>query len=104
VALNPDLEGKLIPSSSVEGQRRANLVRCDYFALELISGEAETFDFDTRGESFSVVTVLNGKAQIRGDGWEAELGHFESLLIPAISGEHRLELKDASRVLRAFVP
>jgi mannose-6-phosphate isomerase len=104
VALNPDLEGKLISSASFEEQHRANLVSCEYFSLELISGQAETVKFDTNGESFSVLTVLDGTAQIKGDGWQSELGHFESLLIPAVSGEHHMELKETSRILRAFVP
>jgi mannose-6-phosphate isomerase len=104
VALNPDLEGQLISGSSFEGKPRAGLVSCDYFSLELISGEEAAADFDTQGESFSVLTVLDGKALIHGDGWQSEVGRFESLLVPAACGEHRLEILETARVLRAFVP
>jgi len=104
MALNPDLEGRLIPGSSCKGKQWTRLVNCEYFALELISGKTETMEFDTQGESFSVMTVLDGKAQIYGDGWTSELGHFESLLLPAVCGEHHLELMGTSRVLRAYVP
>ena len=104
VALNPDLEGKLIPGSSFKGKQRASLVSCNYFSLELISGEAEAIGFDTQGKSFSVLTVLDGKVLVQGDGWQSELGHFESLVIPAVCGKHRLDLLETSRVLRAYVP
>jgi hypothetical protein len=70
----------------------------------MIYGEKESFNLDTRGESFSALTVLNGKVDISGDRWQFELGRFESLLIPAVCGEYRVEFLGTSHALKAFVP
>ncbi len=104
VALNPDLKGELIPSSTFTGEQKANLVISDYFSLELISGDFGTASFDTSGNSFSAFTVLEGETFLWGNGWQFKLERFESLLIPAVCGRFQVEWGETGRALRAHVP
>ncbi len=104
IALNPNLEGNLISGSKFADKKKANLVTSEYFSLDLIVGNSETMDFDTRGESFSAFTVLDGDVFISGNGWQFDLGRFETLLVPAICGKYDVELVGSVRALNAFVP
>ena len=105
VVLNPDLEGNLIPASAAKEFGKSNLVASDYFVLELIVGkEGNVFRGDTRGESFSAITALDGSIFIRGKEWRFELEHFETMLIPAVGGEYAIEFSGSARALNAFVP
>ena len=104
IALNPDLEGKLISGSAFKGASRTSLVSCDYFTLELLSGEVESIPFDTQGKSFSALTVLEGQATLSGEDWQFVLERFESLLIPAACHEFQIEFSERARALRVFVP
>ena len=104
IVLDPNLVGRLIPGSKFIENNRANLIASDYFSLELITGDSETMDFDTRQESFSVFTVLDGEVSISGDDWRFELARFETLLVPAICGKYQIEILGKARALNAFVP
>lgn len=101
ITLNPNLEGALISSTSFADKKKANIVTSEYFSLDLLSGISKTMDFDTCGEAFSVLTVLDGKSFVRGDGWKFELAGFETLLIPAICGKYQVELFGDTKALSA---
>lgn len=81
----------------------AVLVQCPYFTLELARAEQQSITFDTQGESFHALTVIDGAARVVGDGWSERLGRFESLVVPAQAGAYRVMPEGACRLLKASV-
>jgi mannose-6-phosphate isomerase len=79
------------------------LTSCPYFALERFGpGPAA---LGTPRPSFDALTLVEGAAVLRGDGWSEELGRFESAVVPAEAGAYRIEARgDTYRALVARVP
>ena len=82
------------------GTASAKLVSSDYFTLEKIVPNEPTSD-NTAGESFHALTVVEGNAQVVGDGWSVSLGEYESLMIPACTGEYKIQKQTGCVLLRA---
>lgn len=85
---------------------RFYLAACCYFALEswIISGITR---FETDGESFNLMTVVEGTLGLRygEDGDEnLEVGYGETVLLPAELGLCLLTASSRCKVLRAYVP
>ena len=93
-----------IPVPGEEG--RFYLAACRHFALELwdISSAQR---WQTDGESFSLMTVVQGTARLRygEDGEEeVEVGYGDTVLLPAGLGWCMWETPARCKVLRAYVP
>ena len=56
------------------------------------------------GRSLEVVTLLEGEAQVSGDGWTERLAQWETLVVPASAAEYRIEGTAAGRVCIGSVP
>jgi mannose-6-phosphate isomerase len=82
---------------------RAELTTCPFFTLELARAESAPVAFDTRGESFHALTVIDGACRVIGDGWSEDLERFESIVVPAGAGAYRVEPRGAYRLLKASV-
>jgi len=84
--LDPHADGKLSHSGSdFTGEKE--LFSCQFFKLELLSGLGSPAQRDTIGRSFQTLTVVEGDARVSGNGFQALLGRFETLLIPASIGK-----------------
>jgi mannose-6-phosphate isomerase len=100
-----DLEaiGKTLSRTPLVDDNQQRLVTCAYFNLDLISGQTDPVQLDTRGESFHALTVLEGQTRIEGEGWNIKLERFETALIPADCGTYQLKPLTSLQVLRASV-
>jgi mannose-6-phosphate isomerase len=80
------------------------LTSCRYFALE--QHGPDPAERGPARPSFEAVTVVEGAARLRGDGWSEALDRFESALVPAEAGAYRLEARGDGgyRALVARVP
>ncbi|BCY16780.1 mannose-6-phosphate isomerase [Leptolinea sp. HRD-7] len=77
-----------------------SLVTCDYFTLDKIV-PSEPVSTNTAGESFHALTVIEGSTQVDGNGWSVPLEKYESLMIPACSGEYTIQKQTGCQLLRA---
>jgi mannose-6-phosphate isomerase len=104
-AAKPELEGKLLAAPATAGPdgSLSELVRCDYFILELLCAASRPLELETGGGSFHALTLIEGAAALSGQGWSLELERFQTALVPASAGAYRLEAKDSCRALRARV-
>ena len=102
-ASKPELEGRLLAAPSAQDGSLKELVRCDYFILELLSVAEEDLRFETGGISFHALTLIEGSAELAGDGWAFELQRFQTALVPASAGAYRLRPRGSCRALRARV-
>ena len=57
-----------------------------------------------RGRSLEVVTVIEGTAQVSGDGWSERLARWETLIVPASAAAYRIEGIAAGRLCIGSVP
>jgi len=79
------------------------LVRCEYFALDLIGGESKSITLNTRGESFHALTIREGVARVEGDGWSQTLQRLETVIIPAACGAYTIRPQGKYLALKASV-
>lgn len=98
-ASKPSLQARLNPAPAVPTQG-VELLRSPYFRLEFLA-PAAAVESSPGGTSFHALTCLEGQVGVTGKGWQADLGAFQSLLIPADAGVYRLRCTPGSRILRA---
>jgi mannose-6-phosphate isomerase len=91
------------PDRPIGDGERQSLARCDYFALELLSGESRTISLDTGGRSFHLLTVIEGRMRVVGEGWSEELGLYDTAIVPAAAGAYRVEPVGSYKALKASV-
>ena len=88
--LNPTAEARIRPRPLVKDGSRMTLVTCPYFSLDLLCAQTNPVQLNTRGESFHTLTVIAGRTLVQGSGWSLSLGRYESVVIPAVTGEYWL--------------
>ena len=101
---NTGLTGKLVPSQHLADGEKRTLITGKYFKLELFAGENNRLLQDTNQESFHALTVIKGRATVKGVGWELALERFESAVIPAAVGSYQIDPRSSTRMLLASVP
>jgi mannose-6-phosphate isomerase len=97
--LNPEIAGELISSPA---EAHSTLAASQYFQLEKITGGP--VEINLRGQSFSLLTVVDGKARIHSADWLFDLARFETLVVPAVCSEFLVETPEDGTVLHAYVP
>jgi mannose-6-phosphate isomerase len=103
--LDPEGHGEVRPGYPEAAQfGRQNMVSCQYFSLDLLSGKNGSIPMDTTGTSFAAITVLEGSATLQGDRWSETLNRYETLLIPASCRVFSICLNTPVRALYARVP
>jgi mannose-6-phosphate isomerase len=73
----------------------------EYFTLQLGCAGPASMAFDTKGEAFHVVTVIQGTATLTGTGWTLPLNPYETAVIPAATGPYAFVAGDTTRFLLA---
>jgi len=99
----PDASASALPLPALTDGQPSLLCECPYFKLETLYAEKQPIEFDTKGESFHAITVLEGTARLVTPGGEVTLKRFETAVIPAACGAYRVEPVTAFRALRAGV-
>ena len=92
-----------LPLPTLGDGGRAELVRCDYFTLELLAGHSHSLELDTGGVTFHALTVIEGAARLQAGDQAIEIGKFQSVVAPASLGGYQLEPVGNCRVLKASV-
>lgn len=81
------------------------LVECQYFLTEVLQTSSAPLELQTTGESFHVVTVIEGEAELQQGSDSIVLGKFETALIPANAGSYTLKsTAGRMRALRSSLP
>ncbi len=99
----PSATGQASRQPQVKDGEVKTLVRCEYFALDLIGGESKSIALNTRGESFHTLTIREGAARVEGDGWSQTLRHLETVIIPASCGAYTIHPQGKYFALKASV-
>jgi mannose-6-phosphate isomerase len=100
---NPTLAGQMIPWRDQPDGQAQPLASCQYFTLERLAAQRQPIPLDTHGESFHALTVIAGSARLEGDGWQQELGHFETAVIPAACSAYRIIPLGEMQILKSSV-
>ena len=100
---NPALTGQMVPWQNLADGAVQPLASCQYFTLERLAGQHTPIALDTRGESFHALTVIAGGARIAGDGWQQELGRFETVVVPAACGAYQVIPSGEMQMLKSSV-
>ncbi|MET0645934.1 MAG: type I phosphomannose isomerase catalytic subunit [Pyrinomonadaceae bacterium] len=93
------------PAHELRGTAAAAALVCPYFELEVVSLGSEALDADTLGETFHVLTVTEGRAELSCDGESVPLAKYETALVAGGAGAYRVRAETGgARLLRAAVP
>lgn len=90
------------PPEMRDGEERL-LCKSDHFKLSLIKAVAQSISLNTNLETFHALTVIEGQARFQMGEDSMELMPFDTLLVPAFTGNYQLEPLGKCRVLKAFV-
>ncbi|MEW5986847.1 MAG: type I phosphomannose isomerase catalytic subunit [Chloroflexota bacterium] len=102
-AIDPQAGGQPIPAAQTQPDGRYPLVNCPYFHLELLTAHRQSLTLDTEGESFHALTILEGQAQMTGDGWDRQLGRFGTIVVPAGCDHYHIKPLTHLRLLKVKV-
>lgn len=78
-----DFTAPIIPPPAYGDGTLHTLVQCEYFTLELLTARTNQISLDTNGESFHAITVIEGKAILKSEKDQMELGKFQTAVVPA---------------------
>jgi mannose-6-phosphate isomerase len=97
------LSGRLLSAQPLKDGQSRELAACEYFRLELLSAQASPAAFDPQGETFHLLTAIEGQARLEGDGWGHSLARFETAVVPASAGAYRVIPEGGMKILVASV-
>lgn len=80
-----------------------SLTCCEFFSLALLSAEKELIHQDTAGQTFHALTVIEGETRVVGQGWVEQLGLYDTLLLPASTGQYTVKPLGKFQALKASV-
>ncbi len=92
------------PAPELKGTAAAPVLACPHFALDLLRLGREALDGDTRGETFHLLTVTEGGAELSCEGEALRLEKYETALVAGGARRYSLRADESARLLRAFVP
>jgi mannose-6-phosphate isomerase len=106
VAVTDPRQGAFVhPAPELSGTATAAALASPYFDLEVISLGREALGGDTEGETFHLLTVTEGSAELSCDGAAVRLDKFETALVAGGAGAYQMRADDGgARLLRASVP
>jgi mannose-6-phosphate isomerase len=96
-----EIEPPVIPLPECGEGAQQQLIRCDYFTLEMLCATTETIELDTRGESFHAITLIEGRAALQARKERLALDTFQTALIPASMGSYQFEPLSGCRALKS---
>ncbi len=92
---------ELIPTKLSENEER--LIDDFYFTTNRLTLKpGQSIELETHG-AFQVLTCLTGKVELVASDSTAQLGQWESLLVPALLGSYRIVAKSDCILLKSFV-
>ena len=91
----PDFTAPIISMPTYGDGTQDELVKCEYFKLELLAASSQPINLNTRKETFHAVTMIEGKARLQAGDEFVELEKFQTALIPASLGKYQFQPLDA---------
>ncbi len=98
--LDPSAQAKVLPQPELSDGGQQVLADCPYFRLMLLESQTKHVRFMADGQTFHILTCLEGRARLWGQGWELSLSPYESVIIPADCGTVSVR---GGRLLKASV-
>jgi mannose-6-phosphate isomerase len=89
--VDPSAHSRPLPLPPLGDGQQQLLCRSEYFTLEILNSQSRSLDFDTKGESFHALTIIEGTARFSSNGERVFLKKYDSLLVPAATGAYRIE-------------
>ena len=86
-----DFETSVIPMPKCGDGAQERLIQSEYFTLEILCASSKTISLDTKGESFHAITLIEGQAALRAGDERVELDKFQTVLVPANTGNYQFE-------------
>ena len=100
-----DLSGQVNPYPDLAATDFKPVVESPYFLTEILQASSAPLNLKTTGESFQVITVIEGEADVHFREETLHLGLFETVLVPADAGEYSLTSSSGKvRALRSSLP
>ena len=100
---NPAIHPLALPQPPLDDGDRVSLAKSPYFTLEMLGAQTNEILLDTASETFHILTVIEGSAQIRAGGETVKLEKFETVLIPAATGRYQIHPGRSYRMLKVSV-
>lgn len=104
---DPRKTAVLSPPPALEATSRAKVIDCPYFELEVLRVAGASLKADTAGETFHVLTVASGAAEVACGAETVRLGRHETALVAGHAGRYEISSGgggEAAELLRAAVP
>ena len=102
---DPEASPSPCTPAKLQGLNAARALSCHYFELDVITVGDSAFDGDTGGDSFHVLTVTDGTAEVFSRDETVRLERFGTALVAGGAGAYGLRPGTAgAKVLRATVP
>jgi mannose-6-phosphate isomerase len=99
--IRPDFTAPIIPMPVYGDGTQHELVKCNYFTLELLAATSQSIQLDTHEETFHTVTVIEGKARLQTGDESVVLEKFQTALIPASLGKYQFQPMENCRALKS---
>ena len=98
---NPTARSEALPLPALSDGQIHRLCQSEFFTLEILNSQSRSLTLNTSGGSFHALTVIEGAARISSGGESILLNKFDSLIVPAATGEYILEPQAGFRALKA---
>lgn len=103
-AAKPELRPQFAPMVKRPPNGSFWVLGCQYFDLELVDSDGIAIERDTEVRSFAAVTLIQGNAELVSRNERLRLGQYQSAVVPATTGQYRLEGSAPFRALVSTVP
>jgi mannose-6-phosphate isomerase len=101
--IDPSISGSPIQGAGFQDGTASRLVSCEYFTLELLTSETAAISLDPRGETFHILTTIEGQAEIQANDEQILLDRFATVVIPAGFGAYTVRGRGQTKVLKSSV-
>ena len=88
---NPAARSEAVPLPVLPDGQAHRLCQSEFFTLDILNSQSQPLTLNTSGSSFHALTVIEGSARISSGGETILLHKFDSLIVPAATGEYVLE-------------
>jgi mannose-6-phosphate isomerase len=99
--IEPSITVQPVPCPLIHEEGRKVLCQSEYFRLEMVHLRSSSFESDTEGKSFHLVTLIGGEGEIRSEESGRPIGLNETVLLPASAGAYSLHAASGARLLVA---
>ncbi len=94
---------KPISAPNLNKNDQITLLDCDYFRLMLLSVKGTSLIQETRGESFHILTVIEGEVKVEYESKTVKLKQFETILVPACCSLYTIISEGSAKILKSKV-